>query len=72
MTCCPKKSIAKVMAKCSDRCHVIYPDGTESLGDVPSEINIGGYDYLEFAYCMNCGKITGDFPIEIPKEEGDD
>ena len=69
MNCCEKKEIIRVMGKCSDRCHVMYPDGTESQGEVPSGINIGGYDYLEFDYCRNCGTIVGDFPVEIPDKQ---
>ena len=32
-------------------------------GYVPENLNIGGGDYIEFTYCLQCGKIQGDFPI---------
>jgi len=69
MSCCEKREVIRVMGKCSDLCQVMYPGGTESNGEVPYNINIGGGDYLEFDYCMNCGQMVGDFPVEIPKEK---
>jgi hypothetical protein len=69
MNCCEKPEMIGVSAKCSDLCHVIYPDGTEHQGYVPSGINIGGDDYIDFDYCKNCGKMKGTFPVEIPKGE---
>lgn len=32
-------------------------------GYVLSGIGIGGGDYVEFKYCLDCGQIQGDFPI---------
>ena len=70
MSCCEKREIIRVMGKCSDMCHVMFPDGTESEGmGVPKDINIGSGDYLDFDYCRNCGTMVGDFPVEIPKKE---
>jgi len=69
MRCCEKREVIRVMGKCSDMCHVMYPNGTETEGYVPSGINIGGDDYLDFDYCRNCGTMVGDFPVEIPKKE---
>ncbi len=63
MSCCGKPELIVVNAKCSDMCHIRYPDLTEEQGYVPRNINIGGGDYIEFSYCINCGKIRGKFPI---------
>jgi hypothetical protein len=27
-------------------------------------MGIGHGDYIEFRYCLNCGQIQGEFPIE--------
>ena len=61
------KKISKMMHDIASPVQVIYPDGTESRGYVPRDINIGGGDYLGFNFCMTCGKMVGEFPIEIPE-----
>lgn len=59
---CKCERIMSVSGKTSDCCGV-------SLGDkycdgyVPYDIRIGGGDYLEFKFCVDCGKIQGKFPI---------
>jgi hypothetical protein len=38
-------------------------------GYVPTGIGIGGNDYLEFDYCLNCGQIQDvGFPFLLPEE----
>jgi len=37
-------------------------------------VGIGGGDYIQFMYCLNCGKIHGNFPlpttmIELKEEQ---
>lgn len=71
MECCENKRIASVNAKCSDMCYIEFPDGTDSETYVPCDIGIGGGDYIRFNYCMSCGKIQGNFPVEIPKKDDD-
>jgi hypothetical protein len=55
--------IAHVSGKTSDLCFVGYPNGQEHDGYVPEDIGIGGGDYIEFYYCLDCGKIQGNFPV---------
>jgi hypothetical protein len=43
-------------------CHISI-NGKEGDGYVPDDIGIGGGDYITFTYCLDCGKIQGDFPI---------
>lgn len=59
---CLHKRIVKVNAKCVDCFDLTYGD-REYNGYVPEGLNLGGGDYLEFAYCLDCGKIMGNFPI---------
>jgi hypothetical protein len=34
-------------------------------GYVPSKMGIGGGDYMEFSYCLDCGQIQGKFPVKV-------
>ena len=71
---CSSERVAKVSGKCSDMCSV--RTGCHKLNDyVPSDMGIGGGDYLEFDYCLNCGQLQGEFPIpktELETEENAD
>lgn len=72
MACCKNQLIMRIVAKCNDSCYIEFPDGTDYEGYVPESFNIGDGDYIRICLCMNCGKIDGKFPIEIPKEDEDD
>jgi len=69
MTCkCGSKRIASIGAKCSDLCYTQLPDRPDIDGYVPSNIGIGGGDYVEFDYCLDCGQIqSNEFPITQAK-----
>lgn len=60
---CGKERIASINAKCSDMCFAEV-GGNESDGYVPRDMGIGGGDYVDFNYCLDCGKIQGQFPLE--------
>jgi hypothetical protein len=67
MTRCDKCLSGRIMlvtAKCSDLCAIGYDD-IDYDGYVP-----GGFpfsdefgDYVEFALCLDCGKMQGKFPV---------
>ncbi len=61
---CNSVRIVSVSAKCSDLCF-FETIGFESDGYVPSNFGIGGGDYVEFDYCLECGQIQGEFPIKF-------
>jgi hypothetical protein len=44
-------------------CSVEYK-GMERHDYVPDFIGLGGGDYIELDYCLDCGQIQGDFPLE--------
>jgi hypothetical protein len=72
MSCstCKSTNILDVSAKCSDLCTVSYK-GKSLDGYVPSDLGIGGGDYVEFQLCLACGKVQDTFPKEfIPDDEG--
>jgi hypothetical protein len=70
MTCnkCNGNRIADVNGKVSDMCFVSI-NGKDHDGYVPSDMNIGGSDYLEFQYCLDCGQMQGKFPLPTTKLE---
>ncbi len=61
---CKSEKILKIVAKCSDMFNAIHSDGREYEGYIPSDLGIGGSDYLDFDYCLDCGQIQEEFPIE--------
>lgn len=63
---CKSERIASVNAKCSDLCFTEMGD-VEHDGYVLDDMNIGGGDYVELSYCLDCGQIQGDWPL--PKTE---
>lgn len=44
-------------------------DVVEHLGSVPHDMNIGGGDYIEFEFCLECGQIQGEFPTPLTEME---
>lgn len=61
---CESNRIAHVDAKCSDLCSMSFPNlSADHDGYVPKGMNIGGGDYIDFYYCLDCGKIQGEFPV---------
>jgi hypothetical protein len=63
---CGSDRIVSVCAKCCDS-FFAQTDIDEYDGYVPSHLGIGSGDYVKFSYCLNCGKICGDFPLHINK-----
>lgn len=61
---CNSDRIAFLNGKTSDMCGFRYKD-IDSCGYVPKGIVIGDEygDYIEFEFCLDCGKIQGKFPI---------
>lgn len=61
---CGSYRIASVSSKCTNSCFYKYEE-TETNGYVPPEMGIGGGDYIEFDYCIECGQIQDNcFPIK--------
>ena len=65
---------ASISAKCSD-CFCSSEGVREYDGYVPTS-PIGSGDYIEFTFCLDCGKIQGKFPVAdgviAPQGEVDD
>ena len=37
--------------------------------EVPTDLGIGGGSAIEFEYCLDCGRIQGDFPLDMTEVE---
>ena len=68
---CESTRVLEIQAKCNDM-FSMWMDEKEYQGYVPDEIGIGGGDYIEFAYCLDCGQIQKDFPLDIEDSFEDD
>ena len=70
MKCCENQRLCAINAKCSD-CFSAFMicDMYDYMGYVPYDLGIGGGDYVEFTFCINCGRIQGSFPLPKTKLE---
>jgi len=67
---CGSERVASVYAKCNDLCAVTLGEH-EHDGYVPSDMGLGsGDDGVEFEYCLDCGQLQSDFPLQPTKLEG--
>ena len=69
---CGGDRVANINGKCSDRCSLQLGELEIEDDYVPSDFGIGGGDYIEFELCLDCGKLQGDFPLEITELELND
>lgn len=62
---CKSERIMSVYAKASDL-HMVQMVNThqEHDGYLPEDLGIGGGDEVQFTYCLDCGQIQGDFPLD--------
>ena len=59
---CGSDRVISVLGKTND-CFSAESTAKGYDGYVPSDIGIGGGDEMEFSYCLQCGKIQGEFPL---------
>lgn len=60
--------MVSLSAKCSDLCFIEYRKKRDE-GYVPKDMGIGGGDYIDFRYYLECGQIQGDWPSLEPNLE---
>jgi hypothetical protein len=66
---CDSEKIADISGKCSDLFNMsCISEGLNYHGYVPNNMNIGGGDYIEFRYCLDCGQIQGKWPVDLSEE----
>ena len=69
---CESDRLLIVSGKVSDRCYLEMKNDGMS-GYVPDDMGIGGGDYLEFTFCLECGQIQDIFPVDdLVFEESDE
>ncbi len=70
MSCnrCQSHRVADVVGKCSDTASFEL-GSKEHDGYVPYGVGIGGGDYIELKYCLDCGQIQGTWPLPISSFE---
>ena len=64
MSCqrCGSIRVAGISSKSSDL-NAVHVGTAEHVGYVPEGFGIGGGDYIEFEWCLECGQIQGKFPL---------
>lgn len=60
---CQSERVATVSGKTSDMFCGDIAGARDVDGYVPSDWGIGGSDYIEFSYCLDCGQMQGEFPL---------
>lgn len=65
---CESVRIASISSKSSDMNFVRIGENKED-GYVPSDMGIGGGDYIRFEWCFDCGQIQGTFPLPMTELE---
>lgn len=61
---CGSERIASLSGKTSDCCFTSI-GGNEVDGYVPRDMGVGGGDYIDLTYCLDCGQIQGKFPLPL-------
>lgn len=69
---CQSKRIANLSAKCDDRCSVTVAGKDKRSDYVPRGLGIGGGDYVDFSWCLDCGQMQNSFPLRLSSIEEDD
>jgi hypothetical protein len=76
MSCreCQSERIVSIMGHCVDRFTAEMGNKEYGPDYVPKGLNIGQGDDIQFEYCLDCGMIQDDFPInpEIFDDSKDD
>jgi hypothetical protein len=67
MSCvrCAEDRVISISGKCDDRFSARYK-GQSYQGYSLRGIGIGGGDYINIEYCLNCGQMQGEFPTNDP------
>lgn len=61
---CSSERVASVTSKSSD-CNGVVVGNRSYDGYMPEGMGIGGGDYVEFQWCLDCGQIQGKWPLPI-------
>jgi hypothetical protein len=59
---CGSNRVADMTAKCSDMCGLSIGE-YDNDGYVPGDMGVGGGDYVEMKWCLECGQLQGNWPL---------
>lgn len=66
---CNSDRLLEIQGKTADRFVMWNNKGQEYEGYPPMDAGIGDSgDDIEFTYCLDCGQIQDDFPVDDPTE----
>jgi hypothetical protein len=69
---CESKRLLEFSSEVTEGCH-IFIDKHEYMGDLPTDIGLADRDdMLAFIFCLDCGQIQDDFPLEPTIIEGEE
>ena len=61
---CKSERILEINGKVSDRFSMWDQDGKDYSGHMPYDLGIStDGDTIDFHYCLDCGQIQGEFPV---------
>ena len=73
---CGANRVVTVTADIPNGCRVEVSGVTHPYDEVPDDMGIGSGTTIAFEYCLGCGVISGDFPLDKTgvesEEESDD
>lgn len=61
---CDSERIMTYSGKTGDR-NIITIGDRDHNGYVPSDLNIGDDDYVDFDVCLDCGQMQGTYPLPL-------
>ncbi len=65
---CSSERVIDAGGKCSDMFYCSIGE-IEHDGYVPTDLGVGGGDYFEVDFCLDCGQFQGKFPLPLSKLE---
>lgn len=66
---CGSKRVANITAELTGICRVSVGGKVYEGDEVPDDIGVGSGSTIDFEYCLGCGIISGDFPLDATSIE---
>jgi hypothetical protein len=67
---CGSSRVLEVSGNVANTCCIVMGQN-EVVDCVPDNLGIGGGDFMEFEYCLECGQIQDTFPVDDPEWESE-
>lgn len=69
---CGGKRVASFTADIPNGCHIELSGKSYEGDEIPDDIGLGSGTTIEFEYCLECGILSGDFPLEETSIEAEE